>query len=371
MNSRIRDINKLYWYVMRCHDAEEIEACIDQYNAREDVTENDKIDDFFIPLLAIRKRVVDRSRDIWENDVLRHQADENRKNNELRNTLRKFVFLHARPSVFDGQEHHLPAQKWNIGLTRLYHYRDALGHEITIDDQKMNTFISGCLEYLEHFEIRTKDSRITEGLQVTVREGAFRNFKAEVCNIHYKGDGIRFSIAIRFFANDKYIYIHDRKPEDVMIDEQDAVLFSADFISRIQADILDILSRRVNKKETPKSIKDDGRHLRQLYYLRHAIIDDTLRSVQLDALMSICASLARNAHEKTKYNRVVKQRLKMLDQQFPNDQTRLLTARAYLLTALCISTKDPEYRNQLKVIVRQQMPENQPLNKFFSLIKKM
>ena len=368
MNAKKRKENRLHWYVMKCQDAERIEAFIDEYNNDEAVVPDNKVEDLFIPSLAIRRRVVQRgATDKYEVGHSLAAEDTDVKNNKMRNVLRRFVFLYVRPSAFDRLEHHLPTQYWNTGSTQLRHYRDGEGNEITVDNEKMSIFISGCLEFLEKFEIHAKDSQLAEGVQVTVRNGSFKDFQAEVYNIHYKSSGIRFSIAIKFFANDRYIHIHNCRPEDVVLSDEQSPVFSADFIDRIQSNILSILRRQVHKNETAQSREADRRQLQQLYYLRHAIIDDPFIQVQLDSLMSICASLSKNNVEKSKYNKIVKQHIKGLRNQEASMQQQ--TALAYLLTALYISTKDARYRTELKQIVMDKLPANGTLREFLSLIR--
>ena len=335
-----------------------MEAFIEEYNSEKNVLDRDKIEDFFIPSLVIRKRI----------------AEEDRRCSQMRSTLRRFVFLYARPSAFEPKDNRIATRYWNMGRTRLGFYTDGKGEAITVRPEMMRVFINGCLEYLERFEIQTKKTDITEGIEVTVRSGAFKDFKAEVFNVRYKAQGVRFSLAIKFFANDRYINIHDLGPEDVMLDNEEASVFSGDFIDRIQTAILAIIRRRVFKTETPESREADRQQLHQLYYLHQAIVDDALRSAQLDALMSICASLLGNSLDKGKYNRKIKQRLKELrgqevetgESQGQNNKI----AEAYLLTALYISTKDAQYRTELKSIVLQEIPEHKALREFLALVRK-
>ena len=369
IDSAIRETNDLHWFVMKCQNAEKIEAFIDEYNASDLVAKDDKVEDLFIPSLAIKKRVLARTVKNDDPDFvdIRRGEDADLKSNEMRSTLLHFVFLYVRPSAFDRLPNHLSTQYWNMGRTHLYHYNDNMGHAITVRPAMMNIFISGCLEYLEKFEIHSKDADISDGIQVTVREGAFKDFKAEVYNVHYKGNGIRFSIAIKFFSNDGYVHIHDRRPEDVVLSDQDFPVFSIDFIDRIERGILNVLRRRVRKKGSEEMNEADTRQLHQLYYLRHAIIDDTLRSVQLDALMSICVSLLKNKKEQSKYNRILKQRIKEVREWDPDRQQH--TALAYLLTALYVSTKDAKYRTELKQIVLNHLSKHEGLREFLTLVR--
>jgi len=340
INSSILKSNEPCWFVMRCHDAKAMEALVDEYNADGEVSALDKVQDYFIPSLVIGQRT-------------------------------GLAFLFVRPSAFGrmGERHTL--QDHSAGRLRLLFYNDNKGEAITVRPEMMRLFILGCLEYRERLEVHAKAADIAEGISVTVRRGAFKDYKAEVYDIRYRAGGIRFSVAIKFFANQGYVHIHDLGPEDVQLTDREMPLFSDDFLDRIQTTLLEILARQVNRKETAESRADDMRQLRQLYYLRHAVVDDPLRAAQFDALMSICASLMGNAQEKSKYNRIVKERLKGLrdgkENENPNENT---IAEAYLLTALYISTKDAEYRTRLKAIVMQQLPEHKALRAFLSLVRR-
>ena len=340
INSSILKANEPCWFVMRCHDAKAMEALVDEYNADGEVPAGNKVQDYFIPSLVIGQRT-------------------------------GLAFLFVRPSAFGRMGERYTLQDHSAGRLRLLFYNDNKGEAITVRPEMMRLFILGCLEYRERLEVHAKAADISDGIVVTVRRGAFKDYKAEVYDIRYRAGGIRFSVAIKFFANQGYVHIHDLGPEDVQLADREMPLFSDDFLDRIQTTLLEILARQVNKKETAESRADDMRQLRQLYYLCHAVVDDPLRAAQFDALMSICASLMGNAQEKSKYNRIVKERLKELrngkENENPNENT---IAEAYLLTALYISTKDAEYRTRLKAIVMQQLPEHKALRAFLSLIRR-
>lgn len=338
INSAVRKKNKPCWFVMRCREKERIEAFIKEYNADREVPQEEKIEDYFIPSAVLHQHV-------------------------------GLAFLYVRPSAFDQRDNSSFFRYRNAGKTRMFLYTDGKGEAITVRPEKMRVFINGCLEYLERFEVHAKDEEIVDGIEVTVRRGTFKDYKAEVYNVRSKACGIRFSIAIKFFANDRYVHIHDLSPEDVQLADKEVSLFDDDFIDRIQSTLLEVLGRRVNKKETAETREADARRMQQLYILRHAVIDDALRAAQFDALMSICASLMGNPQEKRKYNRIVKERLKGLENLTQNENEKTI-AEAYLLTALYISTKDAEYRTRLKEIVLRKLPEHKALRAFLSLIRK-
>lgn len=62
ISSEVRKANKSAWFVMKCRDAEKIEAFVDKYNADKNVLLDDKIEDMFIPALVIPKGWQKRTR---------------------------------------------------------------------------------------------------------------------------------------------------------------------------------------------------------------------------------------------------------------------------------------------------------------------
>ena len=340
MRTAIRKENKLHWFVMTCKRPELIDDCLDKYNADVETSQDEKVPNSFIPSIAIMRK-------------------------ELRGSIRRFIFLQVRPSGLEK----LRTQYWNIGDTHLTHYRDGEGQEITIRDDMMQRFINGCMVYGQKFELHTKDTDFVEGMKVTINEGTFKGLEGEVYNVHFKGDGVSFSIAIKFFANDQYIHIHDRTPDFVTLHDRDSIIFDANFIDLIETSLLTILSRRVNKKKADDAtLAKEDQQLTHYLYLRHAIIDDPQLNYRLDALMSISATLSKSAQEKSRYNSIIKQNIKTLRQEEPDITTQ--TALAYQLTALYLSTRDAQYRDELKPLVLHQLPEHPALRKFLSLVRK-
>lgn len=116
ISNEVRKANNPAWFVMKCREAERIEAFVDKYNADKNVLLDDKIEDLFIPALVIAKRM----------------AEEDSKGCSMRSTLRHFVFLYTRPSAFDQRDNHISTQYWNDGKTRLSFYTDGQGEAITV-----------------------------------------------------------------------------------------------------------------------------------------------------------------------------------------------------------------------------------------------
>lgn len=367
MNAELLKSNQQTWFVMLCRDTRRIEGFVDEYNSL-DTPDDDKIADIFIPSKVIKRRRAGRfaSEEATEEKDSKRSEDRELASNRIRGEMSEFVFLLARPSALIP----LRRQYWNIGRTHLRHYYDKNGQEIFVPEKRMQLFITACLEYRGQFELRADDSAFREGVVMTVSRGPLKNFPATIYNIRYKADGIRFSMSVRFFENGKDIKIHDRTPDDVL-PPQGSIVFNDRFIDHIENRLLLILSRRVNRKETDETRRKDLQQLEELRYFQYVKVDDPMLALRLDALMSVRAALTGSQQNKSKYNSIVRQHLKELRLCGDNSTADTYAALAYQLAALCISTADPDYRDELKVIVRQHLQENHPLRRFLSLIRRM
>ena len=369
MNVDKRNENRLEWYVMKCRRAADVAADIAAYNSNPALQEQDRIADYFIPAKTIeRQHVAKPASDARQTMMESLRQESALRSNALRNTLRNFVFLQIRPTGLAV----LAQEPWNGENKRIFHYRDRSGDEVTVGQKMMTRFIEACMEFGSKLEICTVqgsgESEITKGLKVTVREGAFAGLEAEVVALQYKSDGLRFTIAVKLFSNGSVAYVHDRKPEDVIISEQDSYVFNADFIDRIEDSLLTILKRRIKHKETQEQLEDNNYQIRSYYQLRNAGIDKKDLALRFDALMSICASMLRSSSAKAKYTRLLKRRLREMRQQPAGDAVRTRSL-AYLLSALFLSTKDPVYRDELKTIVQGQLSPTDILQRHLVILR--
>lgn len=354
---------------MKCRRAADVAADIAAYNSNPAIQEQDRIADYFIPAKTIeRQSVIKPVSDARQTKSERLRRETALRSNAIRNTLRNFVFLQIRPTGLAV----LSNEPWNGESKRIFHYRDYSGEEVTVAQKMMTRFIDACMEFGSKLEICTvqdrQESEITQGLTVTVREGALAGLEAEVVALQYKTEGLRFTIAVKLFSNGSVAYVHDRKPEDVIISEKKSYVFNADFIDRIEDSLLNILKRRIKHKESLEELEDNNQQIRSYLQLRNARIDKRDLALRFDALMSICASMLRSSSAKAKYTKLLKRRLKEVRRQSTDDadQTRSL---AYLLSALFVSTKAPNYRDELKTIVQGQLPSDDILRRHLVILR--
>jgi len=345
MDIRRKQLNKLEWYVMGCRKADRVISHIDDFNNHADDLR--QVVDRFVPAVHFRK-----------------DADSRPEEVRMRNTLRRFVFLKVRPTGLDT----LYQENWQRNRdNRLYHYRDRDGQELTTTDSMMERFKDACVEYGAKFEICTlaTDDRIVEGITVKVREGAFKGLDAEVIQVQHQGHAVRFTIAVKLFGN-SYAYIHDCQEQDVIISDSDTPVFSLRFVDQVEAFLLETLRQKVRDKHLPDEV---SQQLRSYYRLCNATFADDYLRDRFDALMSICASLLRNTSGKTRYNKRLKLRKKVLAEQ--QATPAMQTSLAWHLIALFVSTHDANYRTELKSLVSSMTSPSESICHFLAVVRKL
>lgn len=346
MDIKRRQLNKLEWYAMRCRKADMVSQKIDNFNKHaEDICQ---VVDRFIPTEHFQKN-----------------ADRRPEEVKMGNILRRFVFLKVRPTGLEA----LDQENWQRNRDyRLYYYRDRDGNELTTTDRMINRFKDACVEYGAKFEVctlPTTSDEIIKGITVKVREGAFKGLDAEVIQVNNQGNAVRFTIAVKLFGNN-YAYIHDCQKQDVIISDNDSPVFSLRFVDQVEAFLLETLRQKVRDKHLSDEVAEQ---LRDYYRLCNATFADEHLRDRFDALMSVCASLLRNTSGKSRYNKRLKSRKKALTDQpsTPASQASL----AWLLIALFVSTRDANYRTELKSLVSSMTAPNDSISRFLTIIRKL
>ena len=396
MNAEVKKQNQQKWYVMCCRKAADVVDLINAYNLDPQVEALDRIDNFFVPATAIQRKPKPKFTTEDEySDRDRAKIEAVEKNNTVRNALRNFVFLLIRPSGLEA----LRNQRWNAGNRHIYHYRDLNGDEVTATQAMMDRFIDACLEFGNKLEICTLSKDIKEGIKVKVRDGAFAGLDAEVVSLQYKADGLRFTIAVRLFADGNYAYVHDQKPEDVIVADNDSFVFNSDFIEGMENAILTILRRKIKHREDKEERANNDEQIRQYYRLHRAAIASETIAIKFDALMAICAAMLRIDSAKSRYIRNLKRRAKELRRQVstlhpspstlhqespstlhPSPSTlhqespsTLDNHRglAYCLAALFFTTRDAAYRSELKKTVQDHLSNDDTLRRYVAILRQL
>ena len=354
---------KKHWFVMVHRNPTLIERQLIEVNSLR-AQETAPVLEYFIPFMFLQHQE-GTSKEEAESVNDQRVPDEALKNNATRSVLRNFVFIRT-------TEHDLRLltyEDWNnYSPDRLRFYRSASGHAIVVPDKMMERFITMCLDQREKFEIHPHDEAVALGTEVVIRKGTFRNLKAHIVDVRHTASGVRFTLSLEFFGKTQDIRLPDFTSADVVFKDESDVVTNAHIVERMQETLLPIISRRVNRKETPESREDDARTLDQLYFYRHIQIDDVVQRAQYRALILLCATLRYDQEGKSLYNRQARQFLTEFPKDSPSDEA--LAARATLLLALYASTKDPLYRDEAKCLLREQLPNHPVLHRLLSLLRR-
>lgn len=325
---------------------------------------------YFIPYLLLnRKKVTKEVLDDYVDPPSAHQVSvRDQVNNEIRNALRRYVFLRATQKEIDR----IISEDWNKGRVRLCYYRGIDGGHAVVDDSLMQQFINVCIQQRERFDIRPHVRRLERGARVLIRQGVFKDVQAEVFSISHTASGIRLTLSVEFFGGTQDIRLYDKTPDDVEMLADECFAINNEYISQVEQTILTALEHKVSKYEgldVDRERTADMRRLNLIYTYNSVEISDRLLSTRYDALMLICASLRQDREGRSAYNRIVKQHIRNMEAPsvlLPTDD-----ALTYLNLALFVSTKDPAFRQQAKQLFKLLPSPTPTLHRFIKCICKM
>lgn len=144
-----------------------------------------------------------------------------------------------------------------------------------------------------------------------------------------------------------------------------------DYASRIasaQKKLLDIFSRRVNKRSTQASRQQDDAVLQTIFDDSNLVYKEGAMKRHFLALMLICAHLKRDEEGVRRFTAAVDDELRAIATL--RESKAATDTRAYLHIALFIATGDPKYRTLAKTYVAKHHPASTSLRKFVTLISK-
>jgi hypothetical protein len=237
-----------------------------------------------------------------------------------------------------------------------------------VPDDMMDCFMSACYDQREKFELTPYIKEIGVGADVVISEGVFKSAKAKVKEVFVKEDGLRLTLSVELFANNLDITLYDYNANNVALDSEDSKFISSDYADYIEQLLLDILSRRINHKETNESHKADLHTLSKIWRYRPSGVDDRYMKARVLALSLICARLRFDAEAQQVLLPQAANLLTTLEGHALTPKNAL--AMAILHIALYMATKSPPHRVKAKDLVFQFTEEGHPLRRFISLIRR-
>lgn len=279
--------------------------------------------------------------------------------NNLREDFHDFVFIHATERGIAK----LLDQNWNKDIrNRLRHFRDFKKREVTISDKEMNTLIRVFSERKLKYSIGLPVTHVSPDMNVYIREkGIFNGQSARVVGVKHMPDGISLTLGVKLFQGTREMKLPDFRLANIQSEKKPEDIIGWKFISETEAALIDILSRRVNHKETDETRRQDADTLNSKFLYSYIAISDTAAAAHFLALMLICSTL-RFDRESTKV--LSARALAMLN----NNDSLPPHIQAYLHLSLYVASRDADHRTAAKLCMQQNPEEkNESLARLASL----
>lgn len=366
----------LQWFIMTTFDPKETEERLKKENQRRINNNADSLQ-YFIPYQFLKRRISNehpnrstegRTKSTEEKDNLYNPKDRQsvRANNEARTALKRYIFVRGKESDLVA----FLSQDWNNRLYgRLLFYYDKQRHRVTIPQRMMDQFIETCTNYKLRFELRPAIDNISQNEEVILNTTAFRGEKARILQVVHTKIGTTLIVGLDLFAGTMTLRLHDVTERDIIrLHDTNHRIDDTHLIDNVQKQLLAILSRRINRKQTEETAAKDAATLDTLYnYRYHSIANDAARR-HLLALMLICAHLRHDTEGQTNLTQQALHELTLINSK--PESKAATDIRAYLHAALYIATTLPQYRQEAKTYVQEHNPKSEPLRRLIRLIRK-
>lgn len=331
---------------------------------------------YFVPYQFLRRRMPGEQPSVSIDEVpgtncqqpqTSQAVDTSTHSNQVRAALHRYVFVRAEEDDLAD----MLRSPWNVTDRHLQFFRDKQWQRVSISQSEMDTFLQACADERLKFEIWPAIDEVGENEEVKLLTTPFSGRTVTILKKHRTSRGLRLTVSIQIFNETMSVRLYDVRNEDIQYlndDKKKQQSRDSNLVTRFQKSLIDILSRRINGKETPESIKTDAATLDNIYNFRtHAVTGDALRCRFL-SMMLICARLRHDRQGLTEQQSRVERELAVFDGR---SESRAATdVRAYLHVALFIATGQPAYRTAAKDYVRQHAPKSEDLHRLVSLITK-
>ena len=352
------------WYVMTHLEPKMMEQRLQEENTSR-VAEGKAPFEFFIPYQFLKRRVANSAA---ADDASPYPRSKSvvETNNEIRSTLREFVFIRANEEELKA----FTSGDWNKYVRcRLQHYKDRNGNNVTTHDVMMRKFIDTCILFRDRFEILPYAESVEQNDEVVLNTTPFRGEKARVLEVRHTRDGISLTLGINLFSGTMLLRLPNVGRHDILpLEGSTTSIADTHIVDNTQNRLLGILSRRVHRKGTEESDRQDAATLDQLYHYRHHVIENDAARRHFLALMLITAHLRHDTDGQKALAAQAEQELATINAR--GDNRSATDVRTFLWVALYIATGNPGYRNAAKTYVQQCDPKSEKLRSFVRLIRK-
>jgi len=311
------DKNKVYWYVMLHPDPALIDHMLQQELAQREQNGGRQF------LYIVPYKYLESAPDA----------------RELRGDLHSFVFIQTTRRDLD----YLLSEDWNTKTRlRLHFMRSHSGRPIRLSEQQMSPFIALFVEHRQKYSFRPITADIAPTTLVHIRQGLFKGYDATIVQVRQRGGELRLTLSIPVFSNEVALNLFECPASDVEVPggEVDQI-FRPYFLREMELRLLDILRRRVYRRETDQTRKRDEQQLSTYALFHYLTFDDPAEHRHFQALLLLCAALGRDKALKSTL-------LPLIREHLPSTGEPTTDEQAFMTAILFVATRKGPLRKSLK-----------------------
>ena len=354
--------NARKWFIMTSPDPRLVEVRLLEENIRR---ERGGLSTFqyFIPYQFLKHRVADPNPDDMSGDGPYNplnRADVS-ANNQLRSALRRYIFIRSSDREL---ERFLEENSGRESCRTLWYYRDRDRNRLTVSDSAMGSFIDACCDRRIRFEVWPCVDHIGEGAEVVLNSTPFKGCRGRVLEVRQDRRGTTLTVGIRVLQGVFFLRLPSVRMEDVLYEPKDASPVVREnnrykLVEDTQRQIFGVMSRRLGGVQTGKSRARDLSLLESLYNYRYRVFEGDAMRRKFKALMLLCALLLGDRDGTSDLVKDVRRELDEVDSR-PRSKVSV-SVRAFLLSALYLATKEPQYYKEAVEYfrVQEKLPEVQ------------
>ena len=374
-----------HWYVLTSYDPKDSEEQLRRENLRREDCEAAAFQ-FIVPSQLLKRRV---SHELPESDnieadgpVSDRQEDNStagfdapksrqavRQNNEIRSALRRYLFIYGKESelaVFlDGD--------WNkYHHNHIQFFFDRSHSRTYVPRTTMAEFVKMLADKRLSFELTAGSGDLRKGEPVRFRNHAFEGRTVYVVESRRAKNGNVVTVELDLIKNALKMRVYDVRDKDIihLDDEYQKYAKNNELIKRNQTQLLSIMSRRINRKETEETRMSDALTLNTMYATRFRHFDETEKAANRHFLaqMLLCACLRRDKDGQEEYTELLLTELSEINKL--SESKAATDVRARIHAVLFIATGDPAYRGMARDYIRNHAPKSDKLKTLVRLISK-
>lgn len=356
------DHHQVFWYVMLHLDPSTIDKLLKVENERRK-EEGKQPFLTLIPFQFLDRATAAKGQQNAVSDSENYlDADDVADNNTLRDYLHDFVFIKSSRRELDQ----LLQREWNrTGRLHLHYCRSRDGHPIRITEQEMTPFIALFVEHRQKFSFRPYSGDTLQARTVRIRKGLFKDYSATVHKIIQTEEGFKLTLSIPVFNNEFALELHECSDTDVDIPGGELEqVFGPYFIQHMEQELTDMLRRRVFRRETGQTQRQDLQRLNSYSIFNYLKFDDTTHQTHFQSLMLLCASLRKDQAAKEAL-------VLQLSQTMANPEAPASEEEAFVTAVLFVATRKGALRKAAKEYCQMHQPTSQSLMRLMPIIKEI